>query len=113
MHKCVSLHHKKRTKTKEMKATIANLKANREQIIETLIELFGKENLVSKMTSLKNHVELSERFDEDKEVEDFIEYMRLSVPSRRKTSKSAEMIAEIAERRGERWDSKKQMFVKF
>ena len=95
-----------------MKATIENLKANREQYIETLIALFGKENLVSKMTTLKNHVEYSEMF-EGREIEDIINEMSKDVPSRRKVSKSAEMIAEMAERRNEMWDSKKQMFVKF
>ena len=60
-------------KTKSiMKATIENLKANRDLFISTLVELFGQEVLVSKMSVLKNQVEFSEMFDKSKEIEDII-----------------------------------------
>ena len=95
-----------------MKATIENLKANREEVIENLKSLFGEENLVSKMNILKDMVEYSEMFDSSREIESIIEEMSNDIPSRRKVSKSAEMIAEMAERRGEVWDSKKRMFVR-
>lgn len=96
-----------------MKATIENLKANREIFIDLLKKSFGDDVLISKMKVLKDMVEDSEMFDKTREIEDIIDEMIKDVPPRRKTSKTAEMIAEMAERRGEVWDSKKQMFVKF
>jgi len=106
----ISLLHQTNRK---MKATIENLKANREEFISTLKSLFGEENLISKMNILKDMVEYSEMFDSSREIENIIEEMSNDTESRRKVSKSAEMIAEMAERRGEVWDSKKGKFVKF
>lgn len=96
-----------------MKATIENLKANRDLFISTLVELFGQEVLVSKMSVLKNQVEFSEMFDKSKEIEDIIEEMRIDTPSRRKTSKTAELLAEMALNRGEEWSSKLGRYIKF
>jgi hypothetical protein len=97
-----------------MKATIENLKVNREIIIETLTELFGAEKLKSKMQSLLNIVEESELFKTRDTIEECIDFLvELSIDSRRKTSKTAEMLSEMAERRGETWDSKKGKYVKF
>ena len=96
-----------------MKATIENLKSNRDLFISMLVELFGQEVLVSKMSVLKNQVEYAEMFDKSKEIEDIIEEMRIDTPSRRKTSKTAELLAEMAFNRGEVWSSKQNKYVKF
>lgn len=96
-----------------MKATIENLKANREQIIETLISLFGKESLVSKMTVLKNMVEFSEMFEKSKEIETIIDEMSKDIPSRRKVSKHAEIVCEMQEKAGEYYDIKSKTLKKF
>jgi len=96
-----------------MKATIENLKENRGVIIETLNSLFGEAVLVSKMNILKDKVEYAEMFDQNQTIEDIIEEMRIDTPSRRKISKTAEILSGLAFNRGEEWDNKKQKFVKF
>jgi len=98
---------------KEMTATVETLKENRVQVINILIEMFGSESLKSKMNTLLSLIEEAELFGTYNSIEDCIEYLDLlSTNSRRKASKSAEMIAEMAEKIGEVWDSQKQMFIK-
>lgn len=96
-----------------MKATIENLKANRNEIIDTLILLFGKDQLVSKMNILKNMVEFAELFDKSKNIESIIDEMSKDVPARRKTSKHAEMICSMEEKAGEYYDIKSKKLKKF
>ena len=97
-----------------MKATVETLKANREVIIATLTELFGAENLSSKMRSLLNLVEEAEMFNTHNTIEDCIDYLvSLSSESRRKISKTAELLAEMAFNRGETWSSKENKYIKF
>lgn len=96
-----------------MKATVETLKENRELVISILVENFGTENLKSKMASLLNIVEEAEMFKTHNTIEECIDQLvSLSLKARRKTSKTAEMISEMAERRGEVWSSKEQKFVK-
>lgn len=95
-----------------MKATIKNLNANRETIIETLKSIFDEDSLVSKMNILKTNVEFAEMF-EAREIETIIEEMIIDTPPRRKVSKTAELLAELAFNRGEVWDNKTQSFTKF
>ena len=96
-----------------MKATIENLKANRNEIIDTLISLFGKDQLVSKMNILKNLVEFAEMFDKSKNIESIIDEMSKDVPARRKTSKHAEIICSMEEKAGEYYDIKSKKLKKF
>lgn len=86
-----------------MKATIENLKANREEIMNNLTNLFGSEKLKSAMLILKDKVEYAEMFEPTSTVESFIEEIRTSgifETSRRKTSKLAEMQGAWMESKG-------------
>lgn len=96
-----------------MKATMNNLEANSGQIANSFREFFSEEEISSKMGMLEMYVKASETFGKEDEIEDFINEIVRDVPPRRKTSRSAEMYAEMAERHGEVWDSAKRMYVKF
>jgi hypothetical protein len=81
-----------------MKATIENLKANRNEIISVLVEMFGNENLKSKMTSLLNIVEEAELFKTHNTIEDCIDNLyEISQTSKRRTTKTAELLAKLEE----------------
>jgi hypothetical protein len=83
-----------------MKATIENLKANRVEIINTLTEEFGQENLVSAMNILKSRVEDAEMFSPNDKIEWILDEMIRNNPfweSRRKVSKLATLIGKIEE----------------
>lgn len=83
-----------------MKATIENLKANREEIIATLIENFGQENLLSAMNILKSRVEDAMMFSPNEKIEWILDEMIRNNPfweSRRKVSKLATLIGKIEE----------------
>lgn len=86
-----------------MKATVENLKANRNEIINQLTELFGSERLRSNMQSLLNIVESAEMFEKWKTIENCIdELIDLSTESRRKTTKTAEILGKLSEQELER-----------
>jgi hypothetical protein len=81
-----------------MKATVANLKTNRNQIINIFTEMFGEENLKSKMRSLLNLVEEAEMFKTHNTIQDCICHLNnLSQTSRRKSSKIADLLAKLNE----------------
>ena len=83
-----------------MKATIENLKENRVEIIKTLTEEFGQENLISAMNILKSRVEDAEMFSPNDKIEWILDEMIRNNPfweSRRKVSKLATLIGKIEE----------------
>lgn len=81
-----------------MKATIENLKANRNQVIDILNAEYGNDNLVSSMTMLKNHVEFSEMFNKNESLQVVIENLIKSEPFKRnKSTKTAELLSGLAE----------------
>ena len=86
-----------------MKATVENLKAHRNEIINELTELFGSERLKSNMQSLLNIVESAELFEKWKTIENCIdELIDLSTESRRKTTKIADILGKLSEQELER-----------
>ena len=96
-----------------MKATIETLTENRNQVIDILTSEFGSEKLRPAMVMLKNHVEEAEMMNSSDTLERVISNFIDSCPFRtNKSSKTADMIAEMAENRGEVWNSKEQKFVK-
>jgi hypothetical protein len=81
-----------------MKATVENLKANRDVVIQILTETFGEQNLKSKMRSLMNIVEEAEMFKTHSTINQCIEALdELSQTARRKTTLCAELIASLEE----------------
>lgn len=81
-----------------MKAKVQNLKDNRDSVIKTLIALFGEENLKSNMRSLLNLVEEAEMFSTKDSIDECIDALEeLSQTPRRKTTKTAELLAGLAE----------------
>ena len=98
-----------------MKATIENLKANRVGIIESLTTLFGAERLSSSMSILKDMVEYAMMFDSNKEIETIIDEMVSDgvFEVSKNATKTANMLAEMAFNRGEKWDNKTQKYAKF
>ena len=86
-----------------MKATVENLKAHRNEIINELTELFGSERLKSNMQSLLHIVESAEMFEKWKTIENCIdELIDLSTESRRKTTKIADILGKLSEQELER-----------
>jgi len=83
-----------------MKATIENLKANRKEIIATLIEKFTEDNLRSAMLILKDRVEDAEMFSPKDSLSYVLEQLIKDNPfhvSSRKVSKLATLIGKIEE----------------
>lgn len=83
-----------------MKATIENLKANREKVIATLTSLFGEDKLRVTMQMLK---EWTLSADENETIEELIDELKQSEilqDSRRKTTKTAEMQGAWMEKNG-------------
>jgi hypothetical protein len=101
--------------TEAMNATIENLKANRVVIIESLTTLFGAERLSSSMLILKDRVEYEMMFDSNKEIETIIDEMVSDgiFEVSKNATKTANMLAEMAFNRDEKWNSKLQKYVKF
>lgn len=83
-----------------MKATIENLKVNRDQIISTITDLFGEEKLRVAMQMLKDWTISA---SDDETIEGLIEELKESEilqDSRRKTSRIAEMQGAWMEKNG-------------
>jgi hypothetical protein len=81
-----------------MKATIENLKSNREEIISTLKEEFGQENLISAMNILKSRVEEAMMFSPNDKMEWVLNEMIRNSPfrtSNRKVTRTAEILGKI------------------
>lgn len=92
----------------EIPATIANLKSNRDLIIEALKKVSPEEKLIIAMGMLKDSCECSRGTmqDEINTIEDVFKKSNMK-------RSTADTLAGLAESRGEYWDSKTQSYKKY
>ena len=79
-----------------MKATIENLKINRNEVISVLTALFGESNLSKSAKVLSNKVEYAEMFDKNSTIEACIEAIDSDLFQNKKM-KLADYIASLSD----------------